>query len=62
VANQQLMPTAEMALITNKSLASKMRKQSTNQNARNTFGSGKTDPKGCTYCKKINKTSFEGHT
>ena len=56
------MTAAEMDPITNKSLASKKWKQSTNQNVRNTSSSGKTDTKSCTYCKKYNKISFEGHT
>jgi hypothetical protein len=61
-ANQQLVTPADTALISSKSPATKKRKQSTNQNAKNTTSSGKTDTKWCTYCKKHNKTPFEGHT
>jgi len=61
-ANQQLVTAADTALITSKYPPSKKRKQSTNQNAKNTTSSGKTDTKWCTYCKKHNKIPFEGHT
>jgi len=61
-ANQQLATAADTALITSKSPASKKRKQGTNPNAKNTTRSGKPDTKWCTYCKKHNKTPFEGHT
>jgi len=61
-AKQQLVTAADSALITSKSPASQKRKQSTNQNAKNTTSSGKTDTKWGTYCKKHNKRPFEGHT
>jgi len=61
-ANKQLVTEADTALITSNSPASKNRKPRTNQNAENTISSGKTDTKWCTYCKKHNKTPFEGHT
>jgi len=61
-ANQQLVSAADTALITSQSPASKKRKQSTNQNTKDTTSSGKTDTKWCTYCKKHNKTPFEGYT